>query len=49
MLSLEATAIAVYDATRYGFSKYGRDEENALYEKLLKLVSDCDRAMGKNR
>jgi hypothetical protein len=47
-VSLEATAIAVYDATRYDFSKYGGDEENALYEKLLKLVSDCDRAMGKN-
>jgi hypothetical protein len=45
---LEATPIAVYDTSRYGMSKYGGDDENALYEKLLKLISECDRAMGKN-
>jgi hypothetical protein len=33
---------------RYDMSKYGGDDENALYEKLLKLISECDRAMGKN-
>lgn len=47
-VSLEATAIAVYDTSRYDLSRYGGDDENALYEKLLKLVSECDRAMGKN-
>lgn len=47
-ISLEPTAIAVYDASRYDMSKYGGDDENALYEKLLKLISECDRAMGKN-
>lgn len=47
-VSLEATAIAVWDASRYDLSKYGGEEENTLYQKLLKLVSDCDRAMGKN-
>jgi len=47
-VSLEATPIAVYDTSRYDMSKYGGDVENALYEKLLKLISECDRAMGKN-
>ena len=47
-VSLEATTVGVYGASRYGFSKYGGKDENALYDKLLKLVSDCDKAMGKN-
>ena len=45
---LEATSMSAFGASRIDFSKYGGEEENALYEKLVKLVSACDRAMGKN-
>lgn len=46
-IHIEETNVAVFDASRYDFAKCGGDDENALYEKLLKLVSDCDKAMGK--
>lgn len=44
---LEPTTIAVYDTSRLDMSRYGGDDENALYDKLLELISACDQAAGK--
>jgi len=44
---LESTAVGVYDTSRYGMSRYGGDDENALYDALVRLVSKCNQAAGK--
>jgi hypothetical protein len=44
---LEPTAIGVYDTSRWDMSRFGGDDENALYHKLLELISACDQATGK--
>jgi hypothetical protein len=44
---LEPTAIGVYDTSRWGMSSYGGEDEKALYQKLLELITACDREAGK--
>lgn len=44
---MEPTAVGVYDTSRLDMSRYGGDVENALYQKLLQLITACDQATGK--
>lgn len=44
---LELTPVGVYGISRLALARFGREDENALYQRLRQLISECDKAAGK--
>ena len=48
LVEMEPTGIAVVGISRVGLAKLGGEDGGSLYEKLRRLISDCDRNKGKS-